>query len=199
MNPRMHLLAANRPSPQLVYNRAYACHQSVMSATDGKAALWVDLAGQTKPPLLRILTSTPIQPPSGWELQGANDYRIETIDIGETLRFRIRFNPTVKRDGKRFAVWSGRDINRERAAEEWLVGRSQRHGFQLLESNVEDLDWVEIKRRNRAIKFARATMTGRLRVTDQASFKEALMSGIGPQKAFGCGLLLIKRAGQGEN
>jgi CRISPR system Cascade subunit CasE len=34
---------------------------------------------------------------------------------------------------------------------------------------------------------------GLLRITDPDAFRETLIRGIGPAKAFGCGLMLVKR------
>ena len=73
MTHKMLLLSASRPSAALVYNREYVCHQTILSATNGQKALWVDLAGPTKPPLLRVLTSAQITVPAGWRLEGEQE------------------------------------------------------------------------------------------------------------------------------
>jgi CRISPR system Cascade subunit CasE len=41
------------------------------------------------------------------------------------------------------------------------------------------------------VTFRTATYEGRLRVTDKALFTERLLQGIGPSKAYGCGLLTL--------
>ena len=41
------------------------------------------------------------------------------------------------------------------------------------------------------VTFHRTTFEGRLRVTDPALFKNHLLNGIGPSKAYGCGLLTL--------
>ena len=193
----MHLLAATHPSPALVYNREYANHQAVMDSTGGDPALWVDLAGATKPPLLRVLTAASITTPYGWHLNGVSDYPIETIRQGETLAFRIKCNPTIRREGKRFAVWINEEESRESAVERWLAVRGETNGFNLIDSTVMDIGWVGIRRGGQSgrhrVSFATATLTGRLSVTDPRLFQQALLNGIGPQKAFGCGLMLVKR------
>lgn len=197
---RMHLLAARRSSPKLVYNREYACHQMVMAASDGETVLWVDLAGPTKPPLLRVLSSGPINIPAGWVLEGVSEYPIETVEKGETFAFRIKCNPTIRREGKRFAVWTNEEGSRESAVGQWLAVRAERNGFELIgASTVFDVGWVQVRRggedksKRHRISFATATITGQLNVTDTTFFQQALINGIGPQKAFGCGLMLVKR------
>jgi len=49
------------------------------------------------------------------------------------------------------------------------------------------------QRRNR-ISFGSMDCSGQLNVADADQFESALMIGIGPAKAFGCGLLLIRPA-----
>jgi len=43
--------------------------------------------------------------------------------------------------------------------------------------------------------FSSVDFTGELQITDMSKFKEALFTGIGRSKAFGCGLLLVRRSG----
>jgi CRISPR system Cascade subunit CasE len=49
------------------------------------------------------------------------------------------------------------------------------------------------QRSNRGISLSTLDFEGSLTVTDPADFLNALLSGIGPAKAFGCGLLLVRR------
>ena len=199
MTPRMHLITPERSSRNLFYNREYACHQSVMAATGGERALWVDLAGSTEPPLLRVLTSSSFSAPSGWKLQAESDYPIETLEKGEKLGFRIKCNPTIRREGKRFVAWTNHEGSRESAVTKWLRARAEPGGFQIIDSTVLDIDRVQIRSSaggssgSHQISFATATVTGRVSVTDPDVFRQVLVDGLGPQKAFGCGLMLIKR------
>jgi CRISPR system Cascade subunit CasE len=42
------------------------------------------------------------------------------------------------------------------------------------------------------IRFSRVDFSGTLTVTEPESFQKALMKGVGPARAFGCGLLLVR-------
>ncbi|MBN0632140.1 type I-E CRISPR-associated protein Cas6/Cse3/CasE, partial [Pseudomonas aeruginosa] len=44
------------------------------------------------------------------------------------------------------------------------------------------------------ISVLRAAFEGRLRISRQDAFGQALVAGIGPAKAFGCGLLSLARS-----
>jgi CRISPR system Cascade subunit CasE len=48
------------------------------------------------------------------------------------------------------------------------------------------------KKGNTNIRFSSIDFAGNLTVTDPEKFKQVLFSGIGPAKAFGCGLMLVK-------
>jgi CRISPR system Cascade subunit CasE len=48
------------------------------------------------------------------------------------------------------------------------------------------------KKHDEDIKFSSVDFSGILTVTDPEIFQKALMEGIGPAKAFGCGLLLVR-------
>jgi CRISPR system Cascade subunit CasE len=43
------------------------------------------------------------------------------------------------------------------------------------------------------LRLSTVDFTGRLRVHDAARLRDALFKGVGHAKAFGCGLLLVKR------
>jgi CRISPR system Cascade subunit CasE len=51
-----------------------------------------------------------------------------------------------------------------------------------------------IKARNKQIRFSSVDFNGILIVTEKNKFYRALFKGIGREKAFGCGLLMIKRS-----
>ncbi len=143
-----------------------------------------------------------------------------TIHPGQQLAFSLRVNPIVtRRDAQGGQVrhdvvmdlkhcigfkklpLSERPLLGEliqQAGMEWLQKRAERHGFSFLPGQVR----VEGYQRHRAakkggkkpIRYSTLDFTGLLTVTDAESFQQALTKGIGPAKAFGCGLLLVRRA-----
>ena len=80
---------------------------------------------------------------------------------------------------------------------EWLASRSDRSGF-TFESDLVTADGYEqhrsVKRGGgKLISFSTLDFGGMLTVTDASAFEQALFNGIGPAKAFGCGLMLVRR------
>jgi CRISPR system Cascade subunit CasE len=85
------------------------------------------------------------------------------------------------------------------AGTDWLQQRAEKHGFSI----VTDTLRVDGYLRHRAFKrsskqpicYSTLDFTGLLRIDDAERFHQALLQGIGPAKAFGCGLLLVRRQG----
>lgn len=117
--------------------------------------------------------------------------------VGRVLRFRLRANPTVKK--KRDGRLSNRvPLLRAEEQEAWLARQADRHGFALLRLALAD---EQTERGRVASQGPAQTMQvfsvqfdGLLRVTDETRLAAALREGIGPARAFGCGLLSVAPA-----
>lgn len=73
---------------------------------------------------------------------------------------------------------------------EWLRKQGQRLGFVLLDCIPRYETWFE---RRDSEKLPATLFTGTLAVSDAKSFSRCLLSGIGPQKHLGFGLLDVRR------
>jgi len=83
------------------------------------------------------------------------------------------------------------------AGTEWMARQGTVHGFEPLEIAVEDYRVMALPgyrgRRKGQPQFGILDLAGVLRVSDPATFIARLGSGFGRAKAFGCGLMLIRR------
>jgi CRISPR system Cascade subunit CasE len=110
---------------------------------------------------------------------------------GQRFMFRLRANPTVTREGKR------RGLIRDESLLEWLEKKHERLGVRFCGMDAIDEGYVNgskikgDKRHQLSLKTAR--FEGVLEVADAKTFTEAFRNGIGPAKAFGCGLLSLAR------
>lgn len=142
------------------------------------------------------------------EISPAIDLReklqLETLKPGQRFRFRLRANPTVCRQGKRLGLL------RPEEQEAWITRKGKLHGFSLPEPMA--FDFVETTTPRVDVRISQQQMIrgrqhsgntirifsvlydGFLTVTSPDRFRDALQSGIGPAKAFGCGLLSIAPA-----
>lgn len=142
---------------------------------------------------------------------------------GERLAFSLRVNPVrarrepdpekkrgrVKRDDvvmcAKQEIKAATIPNDERPSEaelvqasgiNWLRERAGRCGFSIGPAEVRADGYRQhwIKRAPKDIRFSTIDFEGRMTVTDPQALLNAMSTGIGPAKAFGCGLLLIRRA-----
>lgn len=137
------------------------------------------------------------------------------LRTGDQLTFDVRVNATVSRGGgpgvrgKRCdivmdAIYSseGKDRARVRAgvlhrvASEWMARQGVTGGFGLDGLEVAGYTALQLprKRQQPAATVGVLDLRGQLSVREPAAFHTTLASGIGRSKAFGCGLMLIRRA-----
>ena len=109
------------------------------------------------------------------------------LHTGERFRFRLFANPTVTRDGKRQGLTS------EDAQLAWLARQGVRCGFSVEAALVTGTELLGSRKPDHRISLLKACFEGRLQVSDAALLAQALSTGIGPGKAFGCGLLSLGR------
>lgn len=91
----------------------------------------------------------------------------------------------------------------ENALEHWMISKGERNGFLICrdkygQSKLQSSGylWHSLREKDKKAKkpgFSSVDFTGEVEVTDVAKFKHALFNGIGRSKAFGCGLMLVKR------
>lgn len=146
-----------------------------------------------------------------------------SLAVGDRLRFRLRANPVMSdprpgtRRGKRVdpvARALAAVPKEQRAArrhevtvetgQRWLAAQGERAGFVLATNPagvgpaiaVDGADWRIVPRgKGRGpMTFSVLDFEGELELRDPASFLTVLARGFGKAKAFGCGLMLIRRA-----
>ena len=134
------------------------------------------------------------------------------LSAGDRLTIALRANATrMKRGGARVDVVMDalRSLPTASRAEErmtlaqtegaaWLARQGEKAGFRLIRATVEDYS-VEVLPGHRGPRkgqpqFGILDLTGQIEVTDPAAFLAQLAEGFGRAKAFGCGLMLIRRA-----
>ncbi|WP_417209480.1 type I-E CRISPR-associated protein Cas6/Cse3/CasE [Antarctobacter sp.] len=134
------------------------------------------------------------------------------LEPGERLAFRLRVNATrMKRGGRRVDVVMDElhaipvDERAERrmdiasrAGSDWLARQGGKSGFRLCHARAEDYV-TEVLAGHRGPRkgqpqFGILELAGHLEVTDPVTLISTIGQGFGRAKAFGCGLMLIRRA-----
>lgn len=175
------------------------------------------------PPRFYVVSQRPPMERLGAWIARTRDYA-PRLEVGEQLRFELRANPTVRhgRDGKskrhdvvmeaktrlltqhgltRWQDWQSDDKPAlhaviQRACSDWLARRGELAGFSLdVETLIVESHQQHREKREASLMFTTVDLQGQLTVTDPQRFQQMLTKGIGHAKAFGCGLMLVRRPG----
>lgn len=144
---------------------------------------------------------------------------LDRLEVGQMWAFRLAANPTRyerTHEGARAKRVGHLTV---RYQEEWLHERSEQCGFRITrtphdgpEGEFDTHDVVTTRREvvsfdrrepdrdsthgrtKRTVTLSTVQFDGRLEVADADALRRALTTGIGPGKAYGCGLLTLARA-----
>lgn len=133
------------------------------------------------------------------------------LQAGDELEFELKANPVVTRqhegkhkrhdvvmDAKRRARAEGvaPDSNYallRSACSAWLQGQGSKHGFAFEEDDLSVDAYAQHEAKQGHLRFSSVEFRGRLSVTQPEAFQTMLFHGLGHAKAFGCGLMLVRR------
>lgn len=98
--------------------------------------------------------------------------------------------------------WAIKSAEAQRIHSWWERQGSERHGFKIALDPVQGSALLEfaayhhhpIPEKGKTAGFSSLDLSGEVVVTDLERFNRLLMEGTGPAKAFGCGLMLVRRA-----
>lgn len=127
--------------------------------------------------------------------------QLDSLNVGQRFRFRLRANPCVTRNGKRLGLL------RLEEQEKWLERKGAQHGFSLprlasfdiSEASHERVD-VRISQEQmlrgqqhsgNGIRIFSVLYDGILAVTEPTHFRDVLQTGIGHGKVMGLGLMSV--------
>ena len=144
------------------------------------------------------------------------------LSVGDLLQFALRVNATKDRAaisrldkdarrGKSRRVDLVMDLMRatrsserrsdlrrrmaQTAAEDWMTQQGESKGFALCKTVVEGYSTIELGRSHgHGATFGILDLHGEVEVTNPSTFLSAIAVGFGRAKAWGCGLMLIRRA-----
>lgn len=175
----------------------------------------VDLHPKTRLPTL--LVQSQLQPEWSFLLTDRKDYLLDKAPLplgienpawkemnlqlraGQALAFRLRANPTVKKD--REGKTQGRRVGlvREEDQQKWLERKLESAGAALVSVNIADDQLVRgklfiEKNDEKRLRFLSVVFDGVLQVKDPKQLVETIYTGIGSAKGLGFGLLSLAPA-----
>ncbi|MGC9346735.1 MAG: type I-E CRISPR-associated protein Cas6/Cse3/CasE [Anaerolineae bacterium] len=144
---------------------------------------WSDLAARGD-----YLLPEPQWPPSVFANPATKTFDL-ALAAGQILAFRLRANPTVKREGSRHGLYKEED---QRA---WLDRKGRRGGFEVRRLTVvqegNTYAWIRRNGKTRKVTHFAVRFDGLLRVTEPEILSKTVAEGVGPAKGFGFGLLSL--------
>lgn len=126
---------------------------------------------------------------------------LNSLNVGQSFRFRLRANPCVTRNGKRLGLL------RVEEQETWIDRKGLQHGFSL--SCIPPFDHSDTPKKRIDVRISQDQMLrgnqhsgnavrifsvlydGILKVIEPDKFRNALQTGIGHGKVMGLGLLSV--------
>jgi len=210
LNPTSRSLLRELADPVALHRRIMATFDHVDGA-DARAQLGIlwrlDTEGRHSPVLLvqSHQGSAWDRLPEGWAQQVDTkdiDPALDAISSGQALRFKLRANATrkidtktgqdgIRRNGQRVPLRSAE------AAVSWLRRHGESSGFRLVDGtggpvvDVRPEAPTSGRRKNGTVTVEPVRFEGLLLVENPGALVSAIRSGIGPGKAFGCGLLSL--------
>lgn len=132
---------------------------------------------------------------------------------GDRLNYILRANATKKRitgkgNGQRVDVVMNmlyqvpikkradeRQLLAAKAAETWMINQGATKGYRSLKTVTQGYSTLELgRKRGQGATFGILDLSGEIEILDPISFISALYQGFGRAKAWGCGLMLVRRA-----
>ena len=133
----------------------------------------------------------------------AYDPLLAKVKDGQGWHFRLCANPVHSATGEQQSGGARGKVYAhvtQLQQKQWLMDRAEKHGFALDPDGFEVVhsQWLRFRKGREPtheVSLLRVTFEGLLRVIDAERFKETLITGIGREKAYGCGLLTITSSG----
>lgn len=204
-------------SPQKLHAAVEASFSSGPQSTQGAGSrrLWRLDTGNPNPRLYVVSETAPdfthLEEQAGWPTQPnwtVAEYSplLDNLSADQLWDFRLTANPVhaVRTEGggrsKRLAHVT---VAQQEA---WLAQRSEHLGVSFdvgvpgssdgeaqapRSFRVEERRLMKFKRKNNSVTIRKVRYDGVLRVTDPERLRNSLTNGIGPAKAYGCGLLTL--------
>lgn len=201
----------------------YGLHKIVWSfladSPDRKRDFLYRHEAQKFPCFYVVSTRAPVDSSGLWKIE-TKPYD-PRISEGDVFRFTVRVNPVVTRrdeqgrhkrhdvvmDGKKSLKAAGKERPEwpppgemwQGAVAAWLRNRCAKHGFDFTDTDIRVDGYMPTRiydrKHSAPVQIATVDIHGRLTVADPTAFRKMLFEGLGPAKGFGCGLMLVRRAG----
>jgi len=138
---------------------------------------------------------SPVQRTTGKQM-GAARHKVVRHDVVMDAKKQL----LAERGLSQWQDWKDRDKPllyelARRSCSRWLVEQGHRRGFEVNEATLQVDGYTQHRGKDDKLRFSSVDFAGELTVLEPTEFNKALTLGVGHAKAFGCGLLLVRRLG----
>ncbi|MEV8442114.1 type I-E CRISPR-associated protein Cas6/Cse3/CasE [Actinosynnema sp. NPDC051121] len=209
INPARREARALLASPQKLHAAVMAAFPTATptTASDGRVLWRVDrqqhqvmlyLVSPHRPDLTHLVEQVGWPTTHTWDTR---DYQplLDRLAAGQEWAFRLKANPVSSRRKNADSTRSQRFGHVTVAQQtDWLLTRAERHGFTVPTGEHKEPDVairgrenLSFTRQGANVSLSTAVFEGRLHITDPDALRTTLVTGIGPAKGYGCGLLTL--------
>ncbi|MBL8067384.1 MAG: type I-E CRISPR-associated protein Cas6/Cse3/CasE [Armatimonadetes bacterium] len=199
------ILNAKHPRVRSEVDHPYELHRTICKAFDNPDEARILFRADTeRPGEVHVLVQSLVAPDWGCldgeklYVKSADDPKpveLAGLQHGMPLRFRLRCRPSMRiaeaghpEEGKRKSLKNREEIFA------WLQRKADESGFDVPNVAFDRVYWYESKSGKDQKPLGAVQFDGVLIVTDPERLREAVRKGIGPQKAYGFGLLSLAPA-----
>lgn len=217
---RFQINTARRGARKLLAS-PHAMHAAVLAAfaeplhhIDGHRTLWrVDqgprqqatlyIASPTQPDLTHLVEQAGWPTTQTWQTRPYHGF-LASLELGQRWAFRLTANPAhhghhpKKPETARTQRFGHVTASQQR---DWLLTRAERAGIRVVANELGEPEvlvhrrtTISFPRNGDTVTLSVATFDGRLEVVDADALRRTLLSGLGPAKAYGCGLMTLATA-----
>jgi len=188
---KLHQIVMSGFPDGITREKANVLHRLEIEADNAILLVQSDLKpdwGKIHPDLL--LHASPFDPIPNPAIREMNGVQLTPDRL---LHFRLTANPTKRlSSGKGNKPGPRRALYDEADQHAWLQEKGKLNGFRLLDVQISQP--AKQTARKQDLTLFTVQYNGRLQITDAEKFQTAVREGIGPAKAFGCGLLSLAPA-----
>ncbi|MFZ4508742.1 MAG: type I-E CRISPR-associated protein Cas6/Cse3/CasE [Fimbriimonas sp.] len=196
------VLNAKHPQARSEAEHPYELHRTICKAfAEPDEARILFRADGDRPGELNVIVQSLVAP--DWSRLETHEGYVRQLDepklielgalrVGLLLRFRLRCRPSKRigetghpDEGKRKSLKTKDEIF------DWLRRKADENGFEVQDVAFDRIYWFESKGGKDEKPLGAVQFNGILVVTDPEKLREAVRNGIGPQKAYGFGLLSL--------
>lgn len=196
------ILYANHPQASSERDHPYELHRTICRAFENPdEARILFRADSDRPGEVHVIVQS-LVPPDWGRLELDPKYakgqdepkevELAGLHEGMPLRFRLRCRPS-KRVGEKGSPDEGKrkSLKSKNEIFDWLVRKAGESGFEVNDVAVDRVYWHESREGKDPKPLGAVQFDGVLVVNDPEKLREAVRNGIGPQKAYGFGLLSL--------